>query len=87
MKAKNKFGFPVHATLEQWIAAKKSPERFKIIRLKRTVSGVEEEGLRAAELNGVIVAEERVLPPCTPMVLPYRAKRKPSRVSSSAPRH
>jgi hypothetical protein len=77
----------VQATLEQWIAAEESPERFKIIRLKRTVSAVEEEGPRAAELDGAIVAEERVLPPCTPMVLPYRAKRKQSRVSTRAPRH
>ena len=87
MKAENKFGFPVQATLEQWIAAEESPERFRIIRLKRTVSGVEEEGPRAAELDGVIVAEERVLPACTPMVLPYRVKRKQSRVSRLAARH
>jgi hypothetical protein len=89
MKAENKFGFPVQGTLEQWIAAQECPERFKIVRLERTVNGIEEEGERAAELDGVIVAEERVLPCCAPMVLPYRAKHptKLYRVSRITARH
>lgn len=85
MKAENKFGFPVEGTLEDWIATQECPERFRIVGLKKTVNGVEEEGLRAAELYGVIVAEERRLPSCTPIVLPYRVKRltltKEARVS------
>jgi hypothetical protein len=83
MKAENKFGFPLQGTLEDWIAAQDRPERFKVVRLQTTDNGVAEEGPRAAELDGVIVAEERVLPSCAPMVLPYRAKHptKLSRVS------
>jgi hypothetical protein len=86
MKAENKFGFPVQGTLEQWIAAQECPERFKIVRLERAANGIEQEGQRAAELEGVIVSEERVLPSCSPMVLPYRVKRptKLSRVSRFA---
>jgi hypothetical protein len=89
MKAENKFGFPVQGTLEQWIAAQESPERFKIVRLEKTTKGIEEERGRAAELDGVIVAEERVLPCCAPIVLPYRAKHptKLSRVSRITARH
>jgi hypothetical protein len=64
MKAENKFGFPVEGTLEDWTATQEFPERFKIVSLKRTVNGVEEEGPRAAELDGTLVAEERRLPPC-----------------------
>ena len=86
MKAENKFSFPVQGTLEQWIGDQDFPERFKIVRLERTANQSEEEGGRAAELDGVIVAEERVLPACTPMVLPYRVKRKQSRASRIAAR-
>jgi hypothetical protein len=75
MKAENKFGFPVEGTLEDWIATQEFPERFKIVRLKKTVNGIEEEGPRAAELDGTVLAEERTLPFCTPIVLPYRVKR------------
>jgi len=75
VKAENKFGFPVEGTLEDWIATQEFPERFKIVSLKRTVNGVEEEGKREAELDGTLVAEERRLPSCTPIVLPYRVKR------------
>jgi len=86
MKAENKFGFPVQGTLEQWIAAQESPERFKIVRLEKTTNGIEDEAGRAAALDGVIVAEERVLPACAPTVLPYRVKHptKLSRVSRFA---
>jgi hypothetical protein len=86
MKAENKFGFPFQGTLEEWIGAQAFPERFKIVRLEKSGNGVEEEGGRVAQLDGVIVAEERVLPCCAPMVLPYRAKHptKLSRVSRFA---
>ena len=75
MKAENKFGFPTKGTLEDWIATQEFPERFKIVSLKRTVNCVEGEGSRAAELDGTPVAEERRLPSCSPIVLPYRVKR------------
>jgi hypothetical protein len=72
VKAENKFGFPIEGTLEDWIGTQECPERFKIVSLKKTVNGVEEEGPRAAELDGTLVAAERRLPSCT---LLYRVKR------------
>jgi hypothetical protein len=74
MRSANKFGFPFHGKLEQWIAMQQAPDKFRIVRLKHIADGIEKEGQRAAEFHGEIVAEERELPLCEPIVLPYRVK-------------
>ena len=60
--------------MEDWIATQDSPERFTIVSFKKAANGIEEEAPRAAELDATLVAEERRLPSCTPIVLPYRVK-------------
>lgn len=51
-----------------------APNKFRIVRLKHIANGIQKEGPRAAEFRGEIVAEERELPHCEPIVLPYRVK-------------